>query len=83
MCGLYVSLFHLLYWALLSHSIMLTLVCPLVDFILQTTETAFLGISDWITDPPMGLLTHLQSHSRELIEAGVGSNRSVICENKV
>ena len=30
----------------------------------------------------MGLLTHLQSHSRELIEAGVGSNMSVNCENK-
>ena len=76
------SLFHLLYWALLSHGIMLTLVCPLVDFMLQTTDTASLGMSSRITNPPMGLLTHLQSHSKELIEVGVGSNRSVICENK-
>ena len=59
------------------------MVCPLVDLILQTTDTASLGMSSRITDPPMGLLTHLQSHSRELIEPGVGNNKSVICESKI
>ena len=68
---------------ILGFAVMLTLVCPLVDLILQTTETASLGMSSQITDPPMGLLTHLQSHSRELTEAGAGNNKSVICENKI
>ena len=30
----------------------------------------------------MGLWTHLQSHSWELMDAGTGSNRSAICRNK-
>ena len=50
---------------------------------LQSIDTVSLGMSSWITEPPMGLLTHLQSHSWELIDAGVSNSKSVICENKI
>ena len=55
----------------------------LVDLMLQTIDTVSLGMSSQINEPPMGLLTHLQSHSWELIEAGAGNSKSVICENKI
>ena len=45
-------------------------VCPLADLILQSKETASLGISRRRTDPPIALLTHLQSHSCDVTEAG-------------
>ena len=57
-------------------------VCPLADLILQSKETASHGISSLRTDPPMGLLTHLQSHSCDVMEAGAGKSASTICEYK-
>ena len=36
-----------------------------------------------MTEPPEGLLTHLQSTSCELMEAGAGSRISDICENRI
>ena len=48
----------------------------------QATDTASLGMSSQMTEPPMGLLTHLQSHSGEVTEAGAGNNKSAICGNK-
>ena len=57
-------------------------VCPLADLILQSKETASRGISSLRTDPPMGLLTHLQSHSCDDMEAGAGRSASAICEYK-
>ena len=56
--------------------------CPLADLILQSKETASLGISSQRTDPPMDLLTHLQSHSWDVMEAGVGRSASAICGYK-
>ena len=56
--------------------------CPLADLILQLNETASQGISSLRTDPPMGLLTHLQSHSCDVMEPGVGKSASAICEYK-
>ena len=56
---------------------------PLADLMLQSMDTVFLEMSSLITEPPMGLLTHLQSHSYELIDAGVGKSESVICESKI
>ena len=56
---------------------------PLADLMLQSMDTVSLGMSSLITEPPMGLLTHLQSHSCELMDAGVGKSESVICENKI
>ena len=56
---------------------------PLADFMLQSMDTVSLEMSSLITEPPIGLLTHLQSHSCELIDARVGKNESVICESKI
>ena len=59
------------------------LVWPLADFMLQSMDTVSLGMSNLITESPMALLTHLQSHSWELTDAGVGKSESAICENKI
>ena len=56
--------------------------CPLADLILQSKETASLGISRRRTDPPIALLTHLQSHSCDVTEAGAGRSASAICGYK-
>ena len=49
----------------------------------QATDTASLGMSSRMTEPPLGLLTHLQSLSGEVMEAGAGNNESAICGNKI
>ena len=59
------------------------LVCPVADFMLQSMDTVSLGMSNLITESPMALLTHLQSHSWELTDAGVGKSESAICESKI
>ena len=56
---------------------------PFADFMLQPMDTASLGMFSLITEPPIGLLTYLHSHSCELIDAGVGKNESIICESKI
>ena len=58
-------------------------VCPLADLMLPSNETASLGISSLRTEPPMGLLTHLQSHSGDVMDAGAGRSESAICEYKI
>ena len=59
------------------------LVWPLADFMLQSMDTVSLGMSNLITELPMALLTDLQSHSWELIDAGAGKSESAICESKI
>ena len=78
----YVS-FHFLYWEVLSHGVRWILVCPLVDFTFMSMDTVSLAMSRHMTEPPKGLLTHLQSTSCKLMEAGAGSRVSDICENRI
>ena len=49
------------------------------DLMFRSTETVSWTISRRITDPPIFLLTHLQSTSWLHMEAGAGSKASVIC----
>ena len=78
----YHSVCHFLYCDWELQGVMWINMYPRIDFILQSSDTLSLGMSIHITEPPKGLLIHLQLHLLLFIEEGARSNESAICGNK-